>query len=356
MYTQCPYCDTLFRINIPQLKAAHGKVRCGHCTRIFNALLNLSEQPQEIPTINDRAEHPTAGGSAEIAASQPAGAPLSEQDAPGPVAAASTTQTLFTVIDDADEVHTSIGRAEPVLATPALSDAILLDADETDFTPHAHIKLRELAITDPLNKSPEKVTPVFVPERRSAPRLTEAELMDYEALDKYPPDTPKKTAWLATLAWTFGVLALLALLIAQFAYSMRADLAGYPALRPGMEKFCAVVTAFAQCDIPLRRDLSQILKVESAITPHPEVTDALRINTTLVNKADFPQPYPYVQATLSDLNGTVIAKRRFHPNEYLPPNTDIKSGMSPNIPVPVALEVATPSMDFELASWSIDLF
>ena len=158
------------------------------------------------------------------------------------------------------------------------------------------------------------------------------------------------------LAWTFGVLTLLTLLIAQYAYFMREDMAKYPALRPGMEKFCSVVATFAKCNIPLRRDLTQIVKEDSSVAAHPEVTDALRVNTTLVNKADFPQPYPYLQVTLSDINGTVIAKRRFHPNEYLSPNTDIKSGMSPHTQVPVVLEVATPSTNFKLASWSIDLF
>lgn len=356
MYTQCPHCDTLFRISISQLKTAHGKVRCGHCNSIFNALLNLSEQIREIPTINDRAEHPTGDDSTETVSPKPATVPLSEQDTSIPAPAVSATPAHFTVIDDADDDHTIIGRIEPALAAPSLTDAIPPGADEPGFTPRAHATLRELTITDPLTTSPAKVAPIFAPERRSMPRLTEAELMDYEALDKFPPDPPKKPVWLAMLAWTFGVLALLALFIAQYAYFMREDLAGYTALRPGMEKFCTVVATFAKCDLPLRRDLTQIVKVDSSVTPHPETEDALRINTTLVNKADFPQPYPYLQVTLSDVSGTVIAKRRFHPNEYLRPDTDIRSGMSPHASIPIVLEVATPSTDFKLTSWSIDLF
>lgn len=37
MYTQCPFCKTLFKITAAQLDAAHGDARCGCCHRVFNA-------------------------------------------------------------------------------------------------------------------------------------------------------------------------------------------------------------------------------------------------------------------------------------------------------------------------------
>lgn len=43
MYTQCPNCNTVFRISAQQLKAAGGRVRCGHCSHVFNALEKLLE-------------------------------------------------------------------------------------------------------------------------------------------------------------------------------------------------------------------------------------------------------------------------------------------------------------------------
>jgi len=41
VYTQCPNCQTLFRIGVEQLKAADGKAHCCRCDQIFNALENL---------------------------------------------------------------------------------------------------------------------------------------------------------------------------------------------------------------------------------------------------------------------------------------------------------------------------
>ena len=44
MFTQCPDCDTAFRVTADVLKQAAGKVRCGGCGNAFNALEFLSEE------------------------------------------------------------------------------------------------------------------------------------------------------------------------------------------------------------------------------------------------------------------------------------------------------------------------
>lgn len=44
MYTQCPECLTIYKLDGPELAAAHGSVRCGHCAAVFDALRTLSLQ------------------------------------------------------------------------------------------------------------------------------------------------------------------------------------------------------------------------------------------------------------------------------------------------------------------------
>jgi predicted Zn finger-like uncharacterized protein len=41
LYTRCPYCRTAFRTNSQQLAAHRGKVRCGSCRKVFNAVGHL---------------------------------------------------------------------------------------------------------------------------------------------------------------------------------------------------------------------------------------------------------------------------------------------------------------------------
>lgn len=44
--TQCPACETTFRVSPEQLEVAEGKVRCGHCLHVFTALEHALELPQ----------------------------------------------------------------------------------------------------------------------------------------------------------------------------------------------------------------------------------------------------------------------------------------------------------------------
>lgn len=92
--TQCPHCQTSFRVNQAQLGAANGAVRCGTCLKVFNALQQMQggnaqaakpTAPVAAPSSEARPAAPrpaTAGPSAPArpAPQAPAGAP----PAPGP--------------------------------------------------------------------------------------------------------------------------------------------------------------------------------------------------------------------------------------------------------------------------------
>ncbi|NNC77316.1 MAG: DUF3426 domain-containing protein [Woeseiaceae bacterium] len=59
MYTQCPECATAFRVTADILKQAGGKVRCGGCSKAFNALAYLSEtKPAASPPDDEDKELP----------------------------------------------------------------------------------------------------------------------------------------------------------------------------------------------------------------------------------------------------------------------------------------------------------
>ena len=60
--TQCPHCQTSFRVSHAQLSVARGVVRCGSCLQVFNAAKQLLEQagkdviPPVAPAIIETAE------------------------------------------------------------------------------------------------------------------------------------------------------------------------------------------------------------------------------------------------------------------------------------------------------------
>lgn len=57
MYTQCPECRTIFKLTGAELGAAHGSVRCGHCSAVFDALTTIAEQlpPEPIGNLETHA-------------------------------------------------------------------------------------------------------------------------------------------------------------------------------------------------------------------------------------------------------------------------------------------------------------
>ena len=137
------------------------------------------------------------------------------------------------------------------------------------------------------------------------------------------------------------IFALLLLLGVQWLYFNRTSLAAQADWRPGLESLCS----FLRCELPLRVDLSRIELVNRDVRKHPRVAGALLINATLVNHADFPQPYPILEVTFMNSSGTPVAARRFNPVEYLGDQADIKAGMPVDTALQVMLEIEDPGED-----------
>ncbi|RMV74469.1 DUF3426 domain-containing protein [Pseudomonas coronafaciens] len=72
--TQCPHCQTSFRVSHAQLSVARGVVRCGACLQVFNAARQLLEQR----AIDDSEKAPPA--SVPVVLEQPRPEPLPEHE------------------------------------------------------------------------------------------------------------------------------------------------------------------------------------------------------------------------------------------------------------------------------------
>jgi predicted Zn finger-like uncharacterized protein len=84
--TQCPHCQTSFRVSHAQLSVARGMVRCGSCLQVFNAAKQLLEQraeeiaaqlPQAAPQVIELPAEP-----AETVAAQQLPVPVKREKAP----------------------------------------------------------------------------------------------------------------------------------------------------------------------------------------------------------------------------------------------------------------------------------
>jgi len=92
MFTRCPDCETTFRLTAEDLRRAKGKVRCGDCGSVFNALESLAEEPvdeaidatsneeHEAPELSTPAHAPEVPASDADEAEDELPAPDSEDD------------------------------------------------------------------------------------------------------------------------------------------------------------------------------------------------------------------------------------------------------------------------------------
>jgi predicted Zn finger-like uncharacterized protein len=142
------------------------------------------------------------------------------------------------------------------------------------------------------------------------------------------------------LFWVLGHALLTVLLIVQILFFYGAELGtAYPALHPALERICP----WLGCRIRPRTDIRLIDLAETGVAPHPAYDQALRLRATLVNRADFPQPFPLLEVSLTDRDGATIARRSFTPAEYLARNGAPPEGMPPHIAVAVQLDVTRPA-------------
>jgi hypothetical protein len=100
-------------------------------------------------------------------------------------------------------------------------------------------------------------------------------------------------------------------------------------------KLCQWIT----CTIETPRALNKIEVLNRSIYTHPTEKQALMVTVTIINRADFPQPYPLIQLRFLNIVGEVIAARQFAAIHYLKDEWASKQLMESNIPLSIKLEV-----------------
>lgn len=153
---------------------------------------------------------------------------------------------------------------------------------------------------------------------------------------------------MAIAGWTLAVLAALALLLGQYAWFERGALARNPDLAP----FYALACDRLPCDLDYN-DVQQIRTEQLIVRPHPSFADALSVDLRLLNQAAFPQPWPALQLSFSDLQGRPVAQRTFQPEDYLT-NGDLDQARMPaGTPVELRLQITDPGA--QALSYSLEV-
>lgn len=387
--TRCPHCQTTFRVRAQQLSAASGMVRCGSCLQIFKAadfFIKSTAAPEKAKT------SATTKKEQDI----PSDALIDDNFLIHDDMEADDDETVlkadeeFSFIDDPSADYNL--RAPEKLSRPQPRDnatdfgEIILDIDtqspfgsfaeeQNPSTNYTEEDRWADALLDELDQAPASKPKAFKAHIKAEP---DEYFEDFGQLDIEPITRPeslivgnitpspfaaktvaslqdepleihenakRKLPWL----WALGSLLLLALGAAQFLYFNFSELSRTPTWRPTYTSICQLL----DCQLPKIQDTKKMASQLFTVKTHPHYQGALLVETLLLNKASYSQPFPDILLTFKDLNEKPIASRRFTPEQYLSGEMAGIHDMPEKAPVHIALEIVDPGA--EAVSFTINL-
>ncbi|MHC8346137.1 DUF3426 domain-containing protein [Pseudomonas sp. RT6P73] len=384
--TQCPHCQTSFRVSHAQLSVARGVVRCGSCLQVFNAAKQLLEQragkeavepvapdiveppaqraisqkqwsateldldsldlDEELARLEQREIQPTTefGRQREDSLSARRDS-VEHDDEPWSDSLFSESAADRAQVVEADQPETQTEPGKNSRTEPSFS----LEPVDLDEEPQAP----QLRLNDPLDMplhhdrlsatdAPDDDLPPIAPLRKRHVRSESTERAD--ALQDLTDDPlqldweKRRSPWGRRLFWLLLVLLGAAALGGQYIAYHFDELARQDQYRPWFQQLCPQLG----CTVPSKVDIAKIKSSNLVVRSHPEFNGALVVDAIIYNRAPFSQPFPLLELRFADLNGHLIASRRFKPGEYLNGDLEGMAEMPPQTPIHIALDILDP--------------
>ncbi len=185
----------------------------------------------------------------------------------------------------------------------------------------------------------QQVQEIAIPVR-SVPRLQAEPLQLQEQTSN-----GRRIPW----GWLSGIVLMLIIAAAQTLYFRFDDWARTPQWRPFYSQLCAQL----ECTLPKVQNVRDMSTQHLVVRAHPKLQKALMVDTLLLNRADYEQPFPDLLLVFRDLNDRIVASRRFTPAQYLSGELAGQQDMPVRTPIHIALEIVDPGP--EAVSYAIDL-
>lgn len=340
MFINCRHCNALVATD-PATDLP--PERCPRCAGMLREPAGTASKPAQVETAPPAAETPSIS-SLLTPPAEPDRPVMPEATATATateaiVAEASASGTVEEAIEAVEEPAPSSPAAQtpgtpgstiaaPEEASIAATDAIADEAGPTTPVDAADMADGTDASTDPdARASPIDAPPEAEPAAPAADAGPEpppapapatdddaGEASDIATAPSFLPARPT-VARAASRRWLppAAVAALALLLGLQVLLADRARLAADAQWRPLVVSLCNVFG----CDVPAWREPAAFTLLAREVRPHPQAAAALRVDATFRNDARWPQAWPRLLLTLSDVEGRPVAARAFDPGEYL---------------------------------------
>ncbi|MGO4393347.1 zinc-ribbon and DUF3426 domain-containing protein [Variovorax sp. M-6] len=372
LVTRCPACDTTFKVVRDQLRISDGWVRCGRCSQVFDATVDLQEAPDARPVTSVPVSTPEPAPASEApplrAEPEPESEPEPEPE-PEPAAPLEPADDDHPGMADADffDDEQASPLAERAAFAGVVADVSWPDPDSLVLGDEGRIAVRPPA-PPPLSFPDIDLT---LPPRPAAPaddaapprpddggdaqmqkalrrarvkavRIAKAKAREQgdavadvapmvqaasEAEPTAAPAAPRASAPVffgvdeASSWWhrpavrrsLFATAVLAALLLAAQVLHHERDLiaARQPALRPLLETLCRV----SGCELSALRRINDI-KLDGASFAREKSGDGFQLNFIVRNAAAVPLAMPAVELSLLDTQERAVVRRVLMPSEF----------------------------------------
>jgi hypothetical protein len=78
------------------------------------------------------------------------------------------------------------------------------------------------------------------------------------------------------------------------------------------------------------------------VRSHPKASNALVVDAMVTNQAKFQQPFPMLELQFTDIEGKIVAGRRFAPSDYVAGELLGRKLMPAKQPIHISLEIIDP--------------
>jgi predicted Zn finger-like uncharacterized protein len=311
--TRCTSCGTVFRVVQDQLKVSEGWVRCGRCNQVFNALEGLFDLERDAPI---EAWQPPA------ASASPKPAPVASPDTASSATPAQEEETDASLVDKIDAQLLSPRRTGfGALASLAPAERRHEDFADARFDTELPSDSDRAPLLDRLDPEP-------APDDRT----------DDEAAPEFVRQAEREARWRGSRARSalFAATALLSVtLVLQVGHHFRDRLAArWAPAHTALVAWCGL----AGCTVGAPRRIEDV-SVESTSLTKANVPDAFRLSVVLRNRAATLLAVPWIDLTLTDAAGVLVARRALSPQDLRAASTSLAGGAE--LPLQVVLSPGT---------------
>jgi predicted Zn finger-like uncharacterized protein len=309
--TRCTSCGTVFRVVQDQLKVSEGWVRCGRCDEVFNALEGLFDLDRDSPP--------------EWA--EPARGPSQSTDE-GPMETADPD-----LVDRIDEQIFGAPRRTGFGALTGLGSGDRKGPDFADarFDTDVPADAIEPVMLDPSTQGQD------------------SEALDGADAPEFVRSAERAARWQSSGARKVLRLmaVVLALLLAGQAANHFRD--GMAARLPGTVAALQAWCRFSGCTIEPPRRIEDIV-VESTALAKAASGDAFRLSVTLRNRATTVAALPWIDLSLTDANGQLVARRALSPQDFRSRTTTMPAGSE------TSLQAMMSTGTVRIAGYTVEVF